>query len=137
MTVSRLFSGFALVCCLAAPALAQTAAKPASVAARLTALEKENASLRDDVDRLQKLLTQTRRDMINMEGNRVSGYVAGALPPPIRPQGLPALQAQADAAIQQQGVNQQLNNLQLQQNMAQDRAREQQLFQPTPPFGTP
>jgi len=137
MTASRLLGGFAMACCLAAPVLAQPAARPASMAARLSALEKENAALRADVDRLQALVTQTRRDMITIEGSRVSGYVSGAVPPPIRPLGLPAQQAQADAAIQQQGVGQQLNNLQLQQNMAQDRAREQQLFQPTPPFGAP
>jgi hypothetical protein len=141
MTASRLLSTFALAILLAAPALAQpaaTAARPASLAARVAALEKDNAALRGDVGRLQALLTQTRRDMLTMQGNRISGYVPGpAGAPTIQPLSVPAQQAQADAAIQSQGVNQQLNTLQLQQNMMQDRQREQQLFQPAPPFGTP
>ena len=139
MTAPRLLSAFAVMLCLAAPAFAQTEAKPASVAARLSALEKENAALRQDVDRLQALPTQTRHDMIVMEGNKV-GSVTYMPPQPgalVQPMSIPSQQAQANAAIQSQGVQQQLNNLQLQQNMAQDRTREQQLFQPTPPFGTP
>jgi hypothetical protein len=137
MTASRPLSALVLTLCLAAPALAQPV-RPTSMAARVTALEKDNAALREDVDRLQKLLTQTRRDMITMDGSRMSGYAVGALAAPtIQPMSVPAQQAQANAAIQSQGVGQQLNNLQLQQNMAQDRAREQQLFQPAAPFGTP
>ena len=140
MTASRLLSGLALLLCVAVPVAAQTAiaAKPASVTARLSALEKENAALREDVDHLQQLLTQTRRDMIVMEGGVVSSSaLARTVSPTMQPMGVPAQQAQSNAAIQQMGVNQQLNTLQLQQGMAQDRAREQQLFQPAPPFGTP
>jgi hypothetical protein len=137
MTAPRLLSAFVLTLCVVPPALAQPA-KPASMTARDAALEKDNAALREDVDRLQKLLTQTRRDMVTMDGSRMSSYAVGALAAPtIQPMSVPAQQAQANAAIQQQGINQQLNNLQLQQNMAQDRAREQQLFQPAAPFGTP
>jgi hypothetical protein len=135
--MTRLIAALALVSSLATPAIAQTAAgKPASLAARVAALEKQNVELRGDVDRLQALLTQTRRDMIAAESGRIGGYVAGpAGMPTIRPLGVPAQQAQTSAAIQQQTVNQQLNTLQLQQGMIQDRQREQQLFQPTP-FGT-
>ena len=138
MIAPRLVCAFALVFCFAVPAVAQPVTKSASVAARLSALEKDNAALREDIDRLQKLLVQTRHDMIVMEGGAVSsGYVARTVAPTIQPMGVPAQQSQANAAIQQMGVNQQLNSLQLQQNMAQDRAREQQLFQPAAPFGTP
>ena len=134
--MTRLLAALAVVVCLAAPAVAQT--KPASLAARVAALEKQNAELRGDVDRLQALLTQTRRDMVVIEGGRISGYVPGpAGAPTIQPLGIPAQQAQTSAAIQQQSVGQQLNTLQLQQGMIQDRQREQQLFQPTPFGGTP
>ena len=136
MPALRPLCALALTLCLGGPALAQPAAKPASLAARVTALEKDNAALREDVDRLQTLLIQTRRDLIVAEGGRLSGYVPGPTGAPvIRPLSVPAQQAQANAAIQQQGVNQQLNTLQLQQNMAQDRAREQQLFHPASPLG--
>jgi hypothetical protein len=141
MTASRPFSIFVFAICLAVPAMAQpaaTATKPVSLAARVAALEKDNSALRGDIERLQTLLTQTRRDMLTMQGGRISGYVPGpAGAPTIAPLSVPAQQAQANAAIQNQGVSQQLNNLQLQQNMMQDRQREQQLFQPAPPFGTP
>jgi hypothetical protein len=126
---------FALACaCL--PALAQPSGKPASVEARLTALEKENAALRADVDRLQKMLSQTRTDLATRRGAGV-----GFLPPPpapgTQPMDLSAQQAQTNAAIQSQSTQTQLNNLQLQQNMMQDRAREQQLFQPQTFGATP
>jgi hypothetical protein len=130
MTVARIVPALTLMACLAAPALAQAPSR--SLAARVGALEKENAALRADVDRLEKLLTQTRRDMVTVQGGRVgAAYVAP--PPPgalIEPQGLAAQQTQTDAAIRQQGVQQQMNNLQLQQQMLQDRQREQTLFQP-------
>jgi len=135
--MARLVPLLTLMAWLAAPALAQAPAK--SLAARVGALEKENAALRGDVDRLEKLLTQTRRDMSAARGNRIgAGYVAP--PPPgalIEPQGLSAQQAQTGAAIRQQGVQQQMNNLQLQQQMLQDRQREQQLFQPQTFGATP
>jgi hypothetical protein len=130
MTEARIVPALTLMACLAAPALAQAPSR--SLAARVGALEKENAALRADVDRLEKLLTQTRRDMVTVQGGRVgAAYVAP--PPPgalIEPQGLAAQQTQTDAAIRQQGVQQQMNNLQLQQQMLQDRQREQTLFQP-------
>lgn len=132
----RLFAALVLVSSVAAPAMGQT--KPATLAARVSALEKENAELRSDVDRLQALLTQTRRDIVVAESGRISGYVAGpAGAPTIQPQSLAAQQAQTNAAIQQQTIGQQLNTLQLQQGMIQDRQREQQLFQPTPFGATP
>lgn len=130
MAMARIVPALAVLLCVAAPALAQTSSR--SLAARVTTLEKENAALRDDVDRLEKLLTQTRRDMATMQGGRIgAAYVAP--PPPgalIEPRSLPAQQAQTNTAIQQQGVQQQMNNLQLQQQMLQDRQREQTLFQP-------
>jgi hypothetical protein len=130
---------------LAAPAVAQQApARPASVTERLNALEKQNAALRQDVDRLQALLVQTRRDLLVAQGAYVSagsaytGAVGSTIyQPTIQPQSLASQQAQANAAIQAQGTQQQLNNLQLQQNLAQDRARDQQLFNPQPFGGTP
>jgi hypothetical protein len=136
MTTMRSLCTIALLVGLSVPAAAQPAEKSASLAARVAALEKDNAALRGDVEKLQTLLTQTRRDMLTMQGSRISGYVPGpAGAPTMAPLSVPAQQAQANAAIQQQGVSQQLNTLQLQQNMMQDRAREQQLFQPATPFG--
>ena len=69
MTVARIVPALTLMACLAAPALAQAPSR--SLAARVGALEKENAALRADVDRLEKLLTQTRRDMVTVQGGRV------------------------------------------------------------------
>jgi hypothetical protein len=132
MIASRLFAAALVTAGLVTPALAQSARKPASMEARLTALEKENAELRADVDRLQKLLTQTRYDMVTTRGG--VGFVPPPISPGSQPMGLAAQQAQTNAAIQAQGTQTQLNNLQLQQNMMQDRAREQQLLQP-PVFG--
>lgn len=133
MTTSRLTIPFAIVFFLVAPVAAQTA-KPASVAARLDALEKENAALREDVSHLQALLVQTRRDLAMMEsGPLLSGYAP--VPPvgsTLGPMSLGAQQAQTNAAIQNQTVNQQLNNMQLQQQLLQDRVRDQALFQPAP-----
>lgn len=132
MAAARMFAALAIVSGLAMPALAQT--PPRSLAARVTALEKENAALRQDVDRLQTLLTQTRRDMLVAQGNRIGASAAYVAPPPagalVEPRSIPQQQVQTNAAIQQQGVQQQLNTLQLQQQMTQDRVREQQLFQP-------
>jgi len=130
MTVARIVPALTLMACLAAPALAQAPSR--SLAARVGALEKENAALRADVDRLEKLLTQTRRDMATVQGGRVGAAYVAPTPPGalIEPQGLAAQQTQTDAAIRQQGVQQQMNNLQLQQQMLQDRQREQTLFQP-------
>jgi len=128
MNRSRLLCALLVTACAASPALAQSK-KPASLEARLTALEKENAELRADVDRLQKLLTQTRTDMVTRRGGG-AGFIPTPVSPGSQPLGLAAQQSQTNAAIQAQGTQQQLNNLQLQQNMMQDRAREQQLFQP-------
>jgi hypothetical protein len=130
MTVARMFPAVAIALCLALPAFAQAPSK--SLAARVTALEKENTALREDVDRLEKLLTQTRRDMLTVQAARIGGaYVAPPLPgATVEPLNIPQQQAQTDAAIRQQGIQQQMNNLQLQQQMMQDRQREQQLFQP-------
>ena len=132
MIAARL-APFAIICVLILPASAQTA-KPGSVASRLDALEKENASLREDVSRLQALLIQTRRDLITMTSGPIAGGYA-PVPPvgsTIGPMSLDAQSAQSQAAIQNQNVNQQLNNMQFQQQLLQDRAREQQLFQPAP-----
>ena len=133
MTASRLLAPLALVCVFAMPVGAQTA-KPASVTARLDALEKENATLREDVARLQALLTQTRRDLIVMEGARVTGgsFYVPPVGSTLGPMSVGAQQAQTNAAIQNQNVNQQLNNMQLNQQLMQDRARDQALFQPAP-----
>jgi hypothetical protein len=131
MTIARMFPALAIALCLALPAFAQTPSK--SLAARVTTLEKENAALREDVDRLEKLLTQTRRDMLTVQAARIGGgaYVAPPLPgATVEPLNIPQQQAQTDAAIRQQNTQTQLNNLQLQQQMMQDRQREQQLFQP-------
>jgi len=128
MSRSRLLCALLVTACVASPALAQSG-KPASLEARLTALEKENAELRADVDRLQKQLTQTRTDMTMRRGAGV-GFIPTPVSPGSQPLGLAAQQSQTNTAIQAQGTQQQLNNLQLQQNMMQDRAREQQLFQP-------
>ncbi len=128
MAMARIVPALAILLCVAAPALAQTPSR--SLAARVTTLEKENAALRDDVDRLEKLLTQTRRDMVTVRGGPVGVYVPSPPGAALEPQGLAAQQAQTNAAIQQQGVQQQMNNLQLQQQMLQDRQREQTLFQP-------
>jgi hypothetical protein len=48
----------------------------------------------------------------------------------IQPQSLPSQQAQTQSQLNQQSTQSQLGNLQLQQGMAQDRQREQQLFMP-------
>ena len=48
----------------------------------------------------------------------------------IAPLDLATIQSQSNAIIQQQNIAGQLNNLQLQQNIMQDRIREQQLFNP-------
>ena len=132
MTVSRLLAPVAFACLLAVPVGAQTA-KPASVASRLDALEKENALLREDVSRLQALLVQTRRDLVMTQtGPMLGGYAVPPVGAPLGPVDLGAQQAQTNAAIQSQTVNQQLNNMQLQQQMLQDRVRDQALFQPAP-----
>ncbi len=57
----------------------------------------------------------------------------------IQPQSLPSQQAQTQSQLNQQSTQSQLGNLQLQQGMAQDRQREQQLFTPqtTPVPHTP
>ena len=136
MTASRLLPAFAVAALLIAPALAQTA-KPPSLVARIEALEKENQALRDDVNHLQSLLIQTRRDMITMEGGAIrggGGYVATA-PSLLQPQSLASQQAQTQAQINQMNTQTQLNSLQLQQSMAQDRLREQQVLPPPNPFG--
>lgn len=140
----RLVPAFAVVALLIVPALAQAPAKPQSVSARLAALEKENAALRQDVDRLQALLLQTRRDLIAEQTGRVIGVgaatgaaAASIYQPTIQPQSLASQQAQANAAIQAQSTQQQLNNLQLQQNLAADRARDQALFNPQPFVAAP
>jgi hypothetical protein len=137
MTVARIPT-LAILLFLTLPACAQAPAKP--LAARVAALEKENAALREDVDRLEKLLIQTRRDMLTVQAGRIGGgaYVAPPMPGAvIEPQNIPQQQAQTDAAIRQQGIQQQMNNLQLQQQMMQDRQREQQLFQPQTFGATP
>lgn len=134
MTASRLLPAFAISALLIVPALGQPAAKPPSLTARIEALEKENQTLRDDVDRLQALVTQTRRDMITMSGARISGGYVAPVPSLVQPQSLASQQAQTQAQISQMNTQSQLNNLQLQQSMAQDRLREQQVL--PPPFGT-
>ena len=55
----------------------------------------------------------------------------------IAPQDLATQQAQTQAQLNQQNAQSQINDLQLQQNMAQDRAREQQLFPATPAGAAP
>ena len=50
----------------------------------------------------------------------------------IAPQDLATQQAQTQDQLNQQNAQSQASDLQLQQNMAQDRAREQQLFPATP-----
>lgn len=50
----------------------------------------------------------------------------------LQPQDLATQQSQTQSQLNQQSTQTQLNNLQQQQNMAQDRAREQQLFTPQP-----
>ncbi|MBV9549324.1 MAG: hypothetical protein JO256_06580 [Alphaproteobacteria bacterium] len=133
----RLLPAAAIAALLIAPAFAQAPAKAPSLAARVEALEKDNATLRADIARLQTLLTQTRREMLAAEGislNSTTGIMAqtsGALP---QPRSLAAQQAETQAQINQMSTQTQLNNLQLQQNMAQDRLREQQLFAPPNPF---
>ena len=79
MTVARIPT-LAIVLFLTLPACAQAPAKP--LAARVAALEKENAALREDVDRLEKLLIQTRRDMLTVQAGRIGGgaYVAPPMP---------------------------------------------------------
>ncbi len=134
MTVSRLLPALAIAALLVMPALGQAPGKPGSLAARIDALEKENASLREDVTRLQALLTQTRRDMIGMRSAPIIGGYVGSVPSPLQPQSLAEQSAAAQAQINQMNTQTQLNNLQLQQNMAMDRLREQQVL--PPPFGT-
>lgn len=114
--------------CLAAPALAQQKSRPQSLEARVEALEKENAALRADVERLQQQMTRTRN------GLAVTSGLAGQLsyPPGIQPRSLGQQQADANAIIQQQNLQTQMNSLQLQQSLMQDRAREQPLFLPQP-----
>jgi len=51
----------------------------------------------------------------------------------IQPQSLSSQQAQIQSQLNQQNTQSQLGNLQLQQGMAQDRQREQQLFTPQTP----
>jgi hypothetical protein len=124
---TRLIACLFLFCL--APALAQQApANRQSLEARVEALEKENASLRADVDRLQKQLGQTRN------GVTASAGLAGQLsyPPTIQPRSLQQQQADANAVIQQNNMQTQMNNLQLQQQLMQDRQREQQLMMPQP-----
>jgi hypothetical protein len=53
----------------------------------------------------------------------------------IQPLDVPGIQSQYNAIIQQQNLGTQLNSLQLQQNLAQDRIRELDLFRPQTPFG--
>src|SRR5262249_11570907 len=124
-----------LIACLfllsLSPAMAQQApakGRSQSLEARVEALEKENASLRADVDRLQKQLGQARN------GVAVTAGLAGQLsyPPTIQPQTLQQQQANANAVIQQNNMQTQMNNLQLQQQMMADRQREQQLMMPQP-----
>jgi len=136
MSVTRLLPAFTVAALLIAPAFGQAPAKPPTLAARIDALEKENEQLRADVNRLQTLLVQTRREMIMAEGATLGGtggYVATA-PSLLQPQSLASQQAQTQAQINQMNTQTQLNSLQLQQSMAQDRLREQQVL--PPPFGT-
>jgi hypothetical protein len=129
--MTRLLAGFVIAACFAGPALAQPpakAAKPPSLASRIAALEKENKALRTDIDRLQQQLN--RRDVVARRGGMFTPGSAGL----IQPTSVSDAQAQSNAIIRQQDVNSQIGNLQLQQNIAQDRLREQQLFQPSPAF---
>jgi len=136
MAGSRLFPALCLAVLVVVPALAQApkpSDKPPSLTARIEALEKDNQALRDDVNRLQALLTQTRRDMITMSGARIGGGFVALPAPSLPPQSLAEQSAQAQAQINQMNTQTQLNSLQLQQSMAQDRLREQQAL--PPPFG--
>ncbi len=54
---------------------------------------------------------------------------------PMVPLDVPGIQGQYNAIIQQQNLGSQLNSLQLQQNMTQDRIRELDLFRPLQPYG--
>lgn len=120
-----------LVLLLLAPALAQQTPAPKhpqSLEARMDALEKENAALRADMDRLQRQLYGTRAAL-----STTSGLAAQAsLQPTLQPQTVQQQQAEANAIIQQNNLSTQMNNLQLQQNMMADRQREQQLMMPQP-----
>jgi hypothetical protein len=57
----------------------------------------------------------------------------GAAMAQIQPQSLSSQQAQTQAQLNQQNTQSQMNNLRLEQGMAQDRQREQQLFTPPTP----
>lgn len=60
---------------------------------------------------------------------------AGPASAQIAPLDLATIQSQSNAIIQQQNFGSQINSLQLQQNITQDRIREQQLFTPQPLYG--
>jgi hypothetical protein len=119
-----------ILLCLTAPALAQPAksTKPPSLEARVEALEKENAALRADLDRLQRQLYGTRAALSSSS----SLAAQASLAPTIQPKTVQEQQAETNAIIQQNNLSTQMNNLQLQQNMMADRQREQQLFLPQP-----
>jgi hypothetical protein len=53
----------------------------------------------------------------------------------IQPLDVAGIQSQYNAIIQQQNLGTQLNGLQLQQNLTQDRIRELDLFRPQTPYG--
>ena len=132
----RLLAGFVIATCFAGPALAQPAAqaaKPPSLISRIEALEKENKALRADIAQLQQQVTQNARDLVARRGGLSAPGPAGI----IQPMSVSEAQAQSNAIIRQQEVNSQIGNLQLQQNITQDRLREQQLFQPSPGFPLP
>src|SRR6185503_2177123 len=92
-----------ILLCLTAPALAQPAkpAKPPSLEARVEALEKENAALRADLDRLEKQLYGARASLSSTS----SLALQSAIPPAIQPRTVQQQAAETNAIIQQNNLS--------------------------------